>query len=149
MPRSCRADALMFLKIRPRSVEELRSKLIRKKHSLQDIQATIEYLESIRLLDDRAFTASWIQYRLARPFGFKRIITELKAKGIKDDIIEESVSHARGEYVEGDVILQLAQRRWQRFPRLEPAKKKKRVFDYLIRRGFSIDAVMKALKNIC
>ena len=48
------------------------------------------------LLDDRAFTKSWINYRLARPFGFRRIIQELKAKGIDQEIIEQAVAEVEG-----------------------------------------------------
>src|SRR4051812_9494768 len=78
----CRTAALRFLKIRPRSVFELRRKLAAKSYESSDIDEAVGYLQSVRLLDDRAFTASWIAYRLARPFGFRRIVTELQQKGI-------------------------------------------------------------------
>src|SRR5882762_1022222 len=100
MASRCRAAALMFLKIRPRSVHELRAKLSGKGFGPEDIDDVVAALKSIDLLNDRVFTASWIRYRLARPFGFRRIITELKQKGIADDIIAEAVSSAKGQYAE-------------------------------------------------
>src|ERR1041385_3576916 len=101
----CRVAALRFLKIRPRSIFELRDKLAHKKFEPADIDATIAYLQSIQLLDDRAFTASWIRYRLARPFGFRRIITELKEKGIPEEILQEAVAAATNEHGEEDAVV--------------------------------------------
>ena len=100
------------------------------------------------MLNDRVLAGIWIRYRLARPFGFKRIITELKAKGIDEDLIAEAVGQAKEEYDEPDVILSLAKRRAERLVGIDPVKKKKRVFDFLLRRGFSVDMAMKAIKKI-
>ena len=100
------------------------------------------------LLDDRAFTKSWISYRLARPFGFRRIIQELKDKGIDQETIEQAVTEVKGSYNPENVALELAQRRWQRLPAIDPEKKKKRVMDFLLRRGFEADVVLKVLKEL-
>ena len=148
MSSRCRAAALRSLKVRPRSIGELRDKLEAKKFEPQEISDTIEFLETINLLDDRAFTASWIQYRLARPFGFRRIITELKQKGVSDAIIAEAVANAKGGYDEADVVLELAERRAKRLSGIDPLKRKKRVFDYLVRRGYPIDIVIKTIKKL-
>jgi len=148
MSSRCRAAALRFLKIHPRSIDELRQKLAGKGFEPQEIDEAVEYLKSIDLLNDRTFTDSWIAYRLARPFGFKRIIIELKHKGIADDIIARAVTKAKGEYTEESIVLDLALRRAQILSRIDPQKRRKRVGDYLLRRGFSMDVVMKALKKI-
>jgi regulatory protein len=145
---SARVVALRCLKVRPRSVEEIREKLKAKEFSQEEITATIEYLFELRLLDDRAFTRSWIQYRLARPFGFRRIYLELKDKGVAKEIIEEAIAQVKEEYGEEDTVLELAERRWKRLDGVDPQKRKKRVFDFLIRRGFSVDAVMKVFKKL-
>ena len=146
---SARVAALRFLKIRPRSVGELKEKLKNKNFSREEIEATIEYLTEIKLLDDRAFTKSWIAYRLSRPFGFRRIYSELSSKGVAKEIIEEAIAQAKGQYAETDVILELARRRWSRLSGIDLQKKKKRVGDFLLRRGFPMDAVIKVLKKLC
>jgi len=155
MSKSTKAAALRFLKIRPRSIAELKEKLQIKGFSSTDIETTVVDLMASGLLDDRAFTKSWINYRLARPFGFRRIILELKAKGIDPEIIEQAVAEITsgdgfetGPYNPEQVALDLAQRRWQRLPDIESVKKKKRVLDFLLRRGFEIDLVMKVLKKL-
>ena len=146
---SARVAALRFLKIRPRSVGELKEKLKNKNFSREEIEATIEYLTEIKLLDDRAFTKSWIAYRLSRPFGFRRIYSELSSKGVAKEIIEEAIAQAKGQYAETDVILELARRRWSRLSGIDLQKKKKRVGDFLLRRGFPMDAVIKVLRKLC
>ena len=148
MSQSAQAAALRFLKIRPRSIVELKEKLQIKGFSSTDIETTVVDLLASGLLDDRAFTKSWINYRLARPFGFRRIILELKDKGIDPDIIGQAIEEARGSVNTESVALDLAQRRWQRLPAIEPVKKKKRVMDFLLRRGFDTDIVMKVLKKL-
>jgi regulatory protein len=148
MPKSVKAAALRFLKIRPRSIGELKEKLKAKGFSSTDIETAVLNLMASGLLDDRAFTKSWINYRLARPFGFRRIIQELKAKGIDQEIIEQAVAEIKSNYNSEEAAQQLAQRRWQRLPAIDPEKKKKRVLDFLLRRGFEADVSMKVIKKL-
>ena len=148
MPLSVKAAALRFLKIRPRSIAELREKLVDKNFSSTEIETTLHDLTVSGLLNDRAFTKSWINYRLARPFGFRRIIQELKAKGIDPEIIEQAVGEVKESYAPEDVAMDLAQRRYQRLPNIDPVKKKKRVLDFLLRRGFETSIAMKVLRKL-
>src|ERR1039457_7156524 len=98
MDKSIKVAALRFLKIRPRSIAELKEKLKGKGFSLTEIDIVLNDLIASGILDDRAFTKSWINYRLARPFGFRRIIQELKIKGIDQEIIEQAVAEIQGSY---------------------------------------------------
>jgi len=148
MGKSVKATALRFLKIRLRSIAELKEKLEDKGFSSTEIETTVLDLMASGLLDDRAFTKSWINYRLARPFGFRRIIQELKAKGIDRETIEQAVAEIKGSYNPETVALELARRRWQRLPAIDPLKRKKRVLDFLLRRGFETDTVIKVLKKL-
>ena len=147
MSKSVKAAALRYLKIRPRSIEELKEKLGGKGFSENEIETTVHDLIASKLLDDRAFTKSWINYRLARPFGFRRIIQELRAKAVDQEIIDQAVAEIEG-YSAEKAATELAQRRWQRLPDVEPDKKKKRVLDFLLRRGFDADIVMRVVKRL-
>jgi regulatory protein len=148
MGKSAKAAALRFLKIRPRSIAELKEKLETKGFSSTDIETTVLDLMASGSLDDRAFTKSWINYRLARPFGFRRIIQELKAKGIDPEIIEQAMAEIKDSYDPQKIVLDLAQRRWQRLPDIDAQKKKKRILDFLLRRGFEASVVMKVVKKL-
>jgi len=148
MSKSVKAAALRFLKIRPRSIGELKEKLGKKGFSSTEIETTVHDLIASGLLDDRAFTKSWINYRLARPFGFRRIIQELKDKGIDQELIEQAEAESKDRYSPQKVALDLAQRRWQRLPDIGPEKKKKMVLDFLLRRGFDASIALNAIKRL-
>jgi regulatory protein len=148
MPASIKAAALRFLKIRPRSSGELREKLLNKGFSSMEIEAAVRDLTASGLLNDRAFTKSWINYRLARPFGFKRIIQELTAKGVDGQLIAQAVDEIKANYAPQDAAMDIARRRWQKWPDVEPQKKKKRLADFLLRRGFESGTVMKVLRQL-
>ena len=148
MSSQCRSAALRLLKTRPRSIREVEARLADKEFASKDIMEAVEYLKQMRLLDDRAFTGGWIRYRLARPFGFQRIIRELKEKGVGDDVIAGAVAEAKKEYSEEAVALALAQRKAERLAGIDAVKRKKRVLDLLLRRGFPMDAAYKAIKEI-
>ena len=140
--------ALRLLKIRPRSIFELRQKLELKGFDTQEIEVTIGDLIASGLLDDRALTKAFINYRLARPFGFRRIRQELRAKGIDLEMIEEIILELE-EYSPLKVAQELAERRWQHMPAsLDINKKKKRVTDFLLRRGFEADIVINVIKKL-
>jgi len=144
----CRVAALRFLKIRPRSIRELEVKLKDKGFAASEIVQAVEYCRQSRLLDDRAFTVAWVQYRLARPFGFQRIIRELKEKGVDQSIIAQAVGRAKEEFSEQEAACALARRRAGRLVGIDPVKRKKRVLDFLIRRGFPMEAAYKAIKDL-
>ena len=148
MLSACRAAALRFLKIRPHSVKELEVKLKDKGFAAPQIAEAVEYCRQSRLLDDRAFTVAWVQYRLARPFGFQRIIRELQEKGVQESIIAQAVARAKEEFSEEEAACALARRRAARSVGIDPVKRKKRVLDFLIRRGFPIEAAYKVIKNL-
>ena len=148
MSKNIKAAALRFLKIRPRSIAEVKEKLAGKGFSSTEIEIVIHDLIMSGLLDDRAFTKSWINYRLARPFGFRRIIQELKNKDIDQEIIDQAMAEIDDSYSPEKIALDLAQRRWHRLPDIDPLKKKKRVMDFLLRRGFEADVIINVLKRL-
>ena len=140
--------AFRFLKIRQRSVCELREKLTHKKFPKAIVEETIAFLLEKKFLDDRAFAKAWVRYRQARPYGAQKIRMELRQKGISEDISREELAAAFGEYSEEEVVLALARRRANRYQGIEPVKVRKRVFDFLARRGFNLDVITKAIKKI-
>ena len=149
-PEKIKARETVFrlLKLRPRSEHEIRQKLEKKEFSHDIIDETIQYLKHIQLIDDRRFAKAWIHSRLARPFGLNRIRFELKTKGINNQIIQEELSGAKETFAEDEAVLALAQRRFQKYKRVEKLKAKRRTFEFLVRRGFSSDAISKALRQL-
>ncbi len=140
--------AFQFLKIRNRSEKEILAQLSKKKISSQTLDQTIQYLKNLRLINDRQFARDWIAMRLQKPLGRRRIFFELKQKGISDEILEEEITAVPRQESEEQIVETLARRRLERYKSLDESKRKRRVFEYLARRGFEIDTITKVVEHL-
>ncbi|MBF0521828.1 MAG: regulatory protein RecX [Candidatus Omnitrophica bacterium] len=144
--KESQAAAYRLLKIRNRSEKEIRDKLMKKDFSADVIEQTVQYLKTAGFIDDRLFTKGWISSRLNKPFGKRRIEHELKQKGVTDEILKEELGKALETFDENEAAAQLALKRTAHSKTVEKEKLKQRIFNYLLRRGFSISATQKAIK---
>jgi regulatory protein len=72
---------------------------------------------------------------------------ELYKKGIKQEIIEKTLKeHFADEAEELGLAKRLLDKRMKRYENLEPSVAKRRMSDFLLRRGFSYDIVKQALR---
>jgi len=126
----------------------VRNKLRQKGFSEPTADEAVGYFKGVDLINDRLFTQKWITWRLAKPFGFKRIKLELREKGVAPELIEEQLSEAKSDYAEEETVARLAKRRAAKHSGVPREKVKQRVYGYLMRRGFNPAAVFKAIKNI-
>ena len=90
MVEQAKALALKFLSYRPRTVQEVRLFLQKKKFNQNVIEEVIKYLQEISYLDDMQFCELWIRNRLLlKPMGRKRLYDELINKGVDPSIVEQ------------------------------------------------------------
>ena len=73
---------------------------------------------------------------------------ELKQKGIKADIIEEELTESQESFDELSTVIELAQRRLQKYKNIDDQKAQQRLYGYLTRRGFSGNSIRKTLKEL-
>ncbi|GIV97987.1 MAG: regulatory protein RecX [Herpetosiphonaceae bacterium] len=84
--------ALRFLEARPRSEREVRARLQRRGFPDDHIEAALERLRSLGLVDDSAFARFWVENRQAhRPRGVQALRQELRQKGVDDELIAETL----------------------------------------------------------
>jgi len=125
--------ALNFLSYRPRSRAEVAQRLEQKGFSETAITAVTERLCQSKLLDDRAFAQYWISNREQfKPRGEHALRHELWQKGIDDSIVDAllaEVDEAEGAY-------RAAAKRLPRWKRLPANVRRRKMGDYLRRRGF-------------
>lgn len=148
--RKAKEYALNLLTIRPRSEEEVRSKLVEKGYEASVITPVIESLKRVSLIDDTEFARTWIKDRMAtRPRGRAMLVAELKRKGLKNETINSALEEFLKEYDETKIVKEIAQKRLKTLKGQTRYVKKRRLFGYLARRGFSIDIINEVLNNIC
>jgi regulatory protein len=139
--------AFRLLKIRQRSIREIRERLTRKKYTPPVIDKVISSLKGLGYLDDKIFASAWIRARLKRPYGFRRIFLELKNKGINKELIEQSFKELKQGYSENIVVKELISKRLKLYKDLNPAALKRRLFAYLVRRGFNSETIKEEINN--
>ena len=142
-----RAYAFLLLKYRQRSVKEISQRLKNKKFPEEAISRTVEFLREKKFLDDELFARAWIKERLSRYIGPRRLKQELKFKGVSEQVIENNLKVAREFYSESDTVRELAAKRLSRLKGLDPQTAKRRVYGYLLRRGFSPELATDALNQ--
>lgn len=135
--------ALNLLSRRDHTTAELQRKLAARGFSADSIAELLEQLAAKGYLDDRRFAERWAETAIknGRGYGF-RIQQELQQRGIPREIAAEVIAAAAAEYPEHDSLASIASRRFSAFdPASASPKEKQRVYNYLLRRGFSIPAI--------
>ena len=147
-PEKARAYAFLLLKFRLRSENELKARLKQKGFSEELSQDTVNFLKDKEFIDDHLFAKGWVSSRLNRPFGLRKIKQELVQKGLTKEIIQDALAQGTEHYNEAQVVSQLAKQRFARLKGVEPLKAKARIYGYLMRRGFSPDAIGEVIKEL-
>lgn len=134
-----RSTALNFISYRDRTEQEVRRRLERSDYSPNVIEDVVEYLKKSNLLDDASFAVSYAEGRFkSGGYGPRRVRHDLRRKGVgraaADRAVEEVFSE-RDEIV--SAARDLGRRRWEQLSReSDERKRQKKVFDYLVRRGY-------------
>ena len=142
-----KATIFRLFKFRPRSEREIIEKLKGKKISLDNIGAAVEYFRKIDYIDDRRFARDWMASRLVRS-GINRVRFELRKKGVADEIIQETIGNIPEDYSELEAVLTVAKKQLRKYKNLEPLKIKRRLYEYLARRGFRSSTISKTLREL-
>lgn len=138
------AAALRQISLRRRSERELGDYLRRKEYEPDTIDAVLERLRELGLVDDAAFAAAWIADRqLLRPRSRRTLEQELMQKGIARDIIHDALAELDGEAQE-DILVSLIERK----RRLSQYRDPQKLLAYLGRQGFGYEEIKKALARL-
>ena len=144
-----RISAFRLLKYRLRSENELRQRLRKKKIPEDIIEETVLFLKEKKFIDDRQFARLWTDSRLRGNLGLRRINIELKQKGLRQELIDETIDEMRRSYDEEKIVYALAQEQWKKLKKLTRDKARQRLYAWLLRRGFSVEAVIDTINKIC
>jgi|GEM_PF-866355 len=146
------AAALRFVSIRPRSRKEITDflyKTLRRHHtSAPDIVSQVlDRLTQMGYANDSAFIAWWVHQRTqVTPRGTQAIFHELVAKGIPiEDAKEYFLCMPTDEYENATRILQKKMRIWKHLP---SETRKRKIFGFLFRRGFSTMVIRSLVDGI-
>jgi regulatory protein len=146
--RTAYVDALLLLGRRELSVRQLRERLRDREHTDEDVDRAIDLLIENRALDDRRVAAAYVRTALkVKGRGRLRIQRELQEMGIEKDVAGEALAEAFGEVDERSLIAKALQKKLRGKPKIASAADYARVYQFLMRQGFSPGAVSAALRQ--
>ena len=138
--------AFRLLSYRSRSQKEISERLRNRGYPEPVINTIIEELKNTGLIDDKKFAIMFAQDRLNFAKKGKRIIfAELLRKGVPKPDVEEALKKINDETA---VAKNLIEKYKKRYTRLEPDKRRKKLHDLLLRRGFSFKVVEEIMEEI-
>jgi len=138
-------QALLFLSYRARSESEIRQNL--RKHEMPEevIEETIARLRQDGLANDGQFAQAWVENRSTfRPRSRRMLAMELRQKGLDD----EAVSSALEDVDDEPLAYEAAKKRAPRLKALEWVDFRKKLSEFLARRGFSYSVIAPVVTRI-
>lgn len=138
--------ALHFLGYKMRTVKEIWRKLEEKEFSEDIIEQVLAFLEKYGYADDREYCRRYIreQLRLKPKSGYALGI-ELKQRGVPSAIVEEVLAETEFDEV-ADAVRWLEKKSRGQWPL--DLKKKKQLYDFLLRKGYSYDIIQEAFRQM-
>jgi regulatory protein len=136
---------------RMRSVAELKRLLRNRVEADTELGQTLVELIIARLkdhgyLNDAKYAAAYSSFRRDNEkFGRRRVITDLKAKGVHGDVIEKAVSATYEEVNEEKLARDFLRRK--RLQKPADQKQAARIFRQLVRAGFAARTAFAILKK--
>ncbi len=138
-------QALIFLSYRTRSESEIRQNL--RKHEFSDgvIEKTVVRLRENRLADDNQFAHAWVENRNTfRPRSRRALQMELRQKGLSD----EAAHSALAGLDEEALAYEAGFKRARRLEALEWNEFRKKLSEFLARRGFPYSVIAPVVSRI-
>lgn len=145
--RTAYVDALHLLGRRDLSVKQLRERLLDREHATEDVDRAIDLLLENHALDDARVASAYVRTALkVKGRGRLRIQRELKEMGIEKEVAAEALAEAFGEVDERSLITKALQKKLRGKPKIASPAEYARVYQFLMRQGFSPAAVTAALR---
>ena len=138
-------QAMLFLSYRARSESEIRKNL--RKHEIPEpiVEHTLERLRRDGFANDHQFARAWVENRSTfRPRSRRMMTMELRQKGLAEEAVKSAV-----EAVDDEALAyEAAQKRVLRLKNLEWNEFRKKLSDFLARRGFSYSVIAPVVTRI-
>ncbi len=141
----CLEAAYRYLSYRPRSESEIRERMQRRGFAVETIDTAIARLREQSLLDDEAFAQFWKENRESfSPRSQWLTKLELKRMGVTNNAIEQVVAGMD----DGENAYRAALQKTRRGTPADYPSFRRRLGDYLRRRGFNYEVIGHTLERI-
>ncbi len=143
--RRCREAALLYLNYRPRSESEVKARLQRRGFDAEHVEAVITRLKEQGLVDDEAFARFWTENRESfNPRSRRLTRQELLGKGVDGEVIDRVVI----DLDDAESAYRSALSKARRWPRSDRDLFRRRLGEYLRRRGFGYEVIKSTVERL-
>ena len=142
--------AVNLLTYKPRSVKELRTRLMEKEWTNSTIvEEVIKKLESYGYLDDAQFAKNFAAAKIRqKPIGKRVLQQKLAMKKLDKETVAEAIEKAFEETPESEIIDRAIEKRLRVKGRPTERADVKKFYDFLLRQGFSYDLVSNKMREL-
>jgi regulatory protein len=142
--------AVKLLAAKPRSVEELRTRLLERSWTNEEIVASvIETLSEYKYLDDKQYAADLAASKLRqKPIGKRRLQQSMSMKQLDSEIVSEAIDAAYEKMPEAGLIDRAIEKRLRLKGAPETREDTKKFYDYLMRQGFDYGLIRDKMSRI-
>jgi regulatory protein len=142
--------AMNLLGFKARSVAEMRERLLEKDWTNAEIvESVLDTLKEYNYLNDNDFAEQFAASNLRmKPLGKRRLQQKLALKKLDKETVETALEKVFEETPEEDLLERALEKRLRTKGTPKDRDETKKLFDYLLRQGFSFDIVRERLRNI-
>lgn len=142
--------AVKLLAAKPRSVAELRERLLRGKNTnVEVVETVIARLREYGYLNDERFAFSYASYKVKqRPLGRRRLERDLKFKKVDSGVADQALELVFTETPEEELIEQAIAKRLRIRGKPKNRLEAKSLFDHLLRQGFQFELVSERVRAL-
>jgi regulatory protein len=142
--------AVKLLAAKPRSVAELRERLLRGRNTDAEIVDTvISRLREYGYLNDEHYAFCYASYKVKqKPVGRRRLERDLKLKKIENSVANEALEMVYAETPEEQLIDDAIAKRLRLRGKPKSRAEAKSLFDHLLRRGFAFELVSDRVRSL-
>jgi len=142
--------AVKLLAAKPRSIGELRQRLLEKLWTNDEIvDAIIEKLKEYKYLDDEQFARDLAVSKLRqKPQGKRRLQQSMSQKKLDKELVDTAITEAFEKLPEADLIDLAIEKRLRIKGKPETREDTKKFYDHLLRQGFSFDLIREKTSSV-
>ena len=150
LSKRAKLRAMNLLQKKDYTEKQLRDKLQEGLYSQELIDEAIDYVKSYRYLDDERFARDYITYHMEMR-SRNRILQDLTGKGISKDVIISIMDelYSESEEATGDIEAEQINKLLikKHFDNDMDYKDKQKIMAFLIRRGYTMDSIRRAMEE--
>lgn len=142
--------AIKLLSAKPRSVADLRGKLLQGRFGDKTVvEEVIARLSEYGYLDDERFALSYASLKVTqRPIGKRRLERDLKLRKVDGATASEALEQVYSQTSEAELIERAIEKRIRVRGRPKNRMEAKSLFDYLLRQGFPFELVSERVRAL-